>query len=88
MVILGAMKFNFWIALLAATTWCSARIRFGCIAVIFGEVGKRACAGLSDANTASAGARPASGRRAVDGVYRSFTEIMHASVDDLLSTWR
>src|SRR5258708_34193703 len=87
MVIVGAMKFNFWIAFLAGTTlvFGAAYTLWMYKRVIFGEVGNQHVAELSDANArellllallASAvlrlGAQPA-----------PFTESRHASVNDL-----
>ncbi|HEY6241072.1 MAG TPA: proton-conducting transporter membrane subunit, partial [Burkholderiales bacterium] len=88
MVIVGAMKFNFWIASLAATTlvlgaaytlWMYKR-------VIFGGVGNERVAVLSDANAREL---LVLGLLAIAvlwlGVYPApFTEIMHVSVNDLL----
>jgi NADH-quinone oxidoreductase subunit M len=88
LVIMGAMKFNFWIALLAATTlvFGAAYTLWMYKRVIFGEVGNPHVAELADAN----------GRELLIlgllaaavlwmGLYPApFTEIMHASVDDLL----
>jgi len=88
MVIMGAMKFNFWIAFLAGTTlvFGAAYTLWMYKRVIFGEVANRHVAELSDANTRELlvlgllalavlwlGLHPA-----------PFTEIMHASVNDLL----
>ncbi len=88
MVILGAMKFNFWIAFLAGTTlvFGAAYTLWMVKRVIFGEVGNQHVAELSDANArellvlgllATAvlwlGVHPA-----------PFTGIMHASVSELL----
>src|SRR6266536_1701963 len=88
MVILGAMKFNFWIAFLAGTTlvFGAAYTLWMVKRVIFGEVGNKHVAELSDANArellvlgllATAvlwlGVHPA-----------PFTGIMHASVSELL----
>src|SRR2546428_497148 len=88
MVILGAMKFNFWIAFLAGTTlvFGAAYTLWMVKRVIFGEVGNQRVAELSDANArellvlallATAvlwlGVHPA-----------PFTGIMHASVSELL----
>jgi NADH-quinone oxidoreductase subunit M len=88
MVILGAMKFNFWIALLAATTliFGAAYTLWMVKRVIFGEVGNKHVAELSDANAREL---LVLGLLAVAvlwmGVYPApFTEIMHASVNDLL----
>jgi len=88
MVILGAMKFNFWIAFLAATTlvFGAAYTLWMYKRVIFGAVGNAHVAALKDANPRELvflvllaiavlwlGVHPA-----------PFTEIMHASVNDLL----
>jgi len=88
MVILGAMKFNFWIASLAGTTlvFGAAYTLWMYKRVIFGEMGNPRVAALKDATP----------RELVFlvllaiavlwlGVYPApFTEIMHASVNDLL----
>jgi NADH-quinone oxidoreductase subunit M len=88
MVILGAMKFNFWVALLAATTlvFGAAYTLWMVKRVIFGEVGNKHVAELSDANAREL---LVLGLLAVAvlwmGVYPApFTEIMHTSVNDLL----
>ncbi len=88
MVIVGAMKFNFWIAFLAGTTlvFGAAYTLWMYKRVIFGEVGNQHVAELSDANARELlvlgllaiavlrlGLHPA-----------PFTEIMHASVSELL----
>jgi NADH-quinone oxidoreductase subunit M len=88
MVIVGAMKFNFWIAFLAGTTlvFGAAYTLWMVKRVIFGEVGNRHVAELTDANARELlvlallaiavlwlGLHPA-----------PFTEIMHASVNELL----
>jgi NADH-quinone oxidoreductase subunit M len=88
MVIMGAMKFNFWIAFLAGTTlvFGAAYTLWMYKRVIFGEVGNKHVAELSDANSRELlvlgllalavlwlGLHPA-----------PFTEIMHASVSELL----
>jgi len=88
MVIMGAMKFNFWIAALAGTTlvFGAAYTLWMYKRVIFGAVGNQHVAELSDANPRELlvlallaiavfwlGLHPA-----------PFTEIMHASVDELL----
>jgi NADH-quinone oxidoreductase subunit M len=88
MVILGAMKFNFWIALVAATTlvFGAAYTLWMIKRVIFGAVGNKHVAELSDANSRELlvltllavavlwlGLHPA-----------PFTDIMHASVNELL----
>src|SRR5258708_713927 len=88
MVIVGAMKFNFWVAFLAGTTlvFGAAYTLWMYKRVIFGEVGNRHVAELSDANTREL---LVLGLLAIAvlwlGVHPApFTEIMHASVSDLL----
>jgi NADH-quinone oxidoreductase subunit M len=88
MVIVGAMKSSFWIAFLAGTTlvFGAAYTLWMYKRVIFGEVANRSVAELADANTRELlvlgvlaiavlwlGLHPA-----------PFTEIMHASVNELL----
>ncbi len=88
MVIMGAMKFSFWIAFLAATTlvFGAAYTLWMVKRVIFGGVGNKQVAGLADLNRREflvlallavsvlwLGVHPA-----------PFTEIMHASVNELL----
>jgi NADH-quinone oxidoreductase subunit M len=88
MVIMGAMKASFWLAFVAATTlvlgaaytlWMYKR-------VIFGAVANQNVASLADLNwreTAVLGALAAA--VLVMGVYPlPFTEVMHASVNELL----
>jgi len=88
MVIVGAMKFNFWIAFLAGTTlvFGAAYTLWMYKRVIFGEVGNQRVAELSDANAREL---LVLGLLAIAvlwlGVHPApFTEIMHASVSDLL----
>jgi len=88
MVILGAMKFNFWIAFLAATTlvFGAAYTLWMYKRVIFGEIGNSRVAELSDANAREL---LVLGLLAVAvlwmGVYPApLTEIMHSSVNDLI----
>jgi len=88
MVIVGAMKFNFWIAFLAGTTlvFGAAYTLWMYKRVIFGEVGNKRVAELSDANAREL---LVLGLLAIAvlwlGVHPApFTEIMHASVNDLL----
>ena len=88
MVIVGAMKFNFWIAFLAATTlvFGAAYTLWMVKRVIFGEAGNKQVAELSDANTREL---LVLGLLAIAvlwlGVHPApFTEIMHASVSELL----
>jgi len=88
MVIMGAMKFNVWIAVLAATTlvFGAAYTLWMYKRVIYGAVANRQVGELHDLN-----AREflVLGLLAIAvlalGVYpKAFTEVMHASVDDLL----
>jgi NADH-quinone oxidoreductase subunit M len=88
MVIMGAMRFNFWIALVAGTTlvFGAAYTLWMYKRVIFGEVANQHVAELKDANAREL---LVLGLLAVAvlwmGVYPApFTEIMHASVNDLL----
>jgi len=88
MVIVGAMKFNFWIAFLAGTTlvFGAAYTLWMVKRVIFGEVGNPRVAELSDANAREL---LVLGLLAIAvlwlGVHPApFTEIMHASVSELL----
>ncbi len=88
MVILGAMKFNFWIAFLAGTTlvFGAAYTLWMVKRVVFGEVGNQRVAELSDANAREL---VVLGLLAIAvlwlGVHPApFTGIMHASVSELL----
>ncbi len=88
MVIVGAMKFNFWVAFLAGTTlvFGAAYTLWMVKRVIFGEVGNKHVAELSDVNAREL---LVLGLLAIAvlwlGVHPApFTEIMHASVNDLL----
>ncbi len=88
MVILGAMKFNFWIAFLAGTTlvFGAAYTLWMVKRVVFGEVGNKHVAELSDANAREL---LVLGLLAIAvlwlGVHPApFTGIMHASVSELL----
>ena len=88
MVIVGAMKFNFWIAFLAGTTlvFGAAYTLWMYKRVIFGEVATRHVAELTDANAREL---LVLGLLAIAvlwlGLYPApFTEIMHASVNELL----
>ena len=88
MVIMGAMKFNFWIAFLAGTTlvFGAAYTLWMYKRVIFGEVANRHVAELTDANAREL---LVLGLLAIAvlwlGLYPApFTEIMHASVNELL----
>ena len=88
LVILGAMKANFWVAFLAATTlvlgaaytlWMYKR-------VIFGAVANERVAALADLNGRELAVLGALAVAVLAlGVYPlPFTEVMHASVNDLL----
>ena len=88
MVIVGAMKFNFWIAFLAGTTlvFGAAYTLWMYKRVIFGEVGNQHVAELSDANAREL---LVLGLLAIAVLWLGlhpapFTEIMHASVSELL----
>jgi len=88
MVIMGAMKSNFWIAFLAGTTlvFGAAYTLWMYKRVIFGEVANRHVAELTDANAREL---LVLGLLAIAvlwlGLYPApFTEIMHASVNELL----
>jgi NADH-quinone oxidoreductase subunit M len=88
MVIVGAMKFNFWIAFLAGTTlvFGAAYTLWMVKRVIFGEVGNKQVAELSDANAREL---LVLGLLAIAVLWLGlhpapFTEIMHASVNELL----
>jgi NADH-quinone oxidoreductase subunit M len=88
LVIMGAMKFNFWVAALAATTlvfgaaytlWMYKRVIYGAVAnARVGELGdinarEFLVLGLLAIAVLALGVYP-----------RAFTEVMHASVNDLL----
>ena len=88
MVIVGAMKFNFWIAFLAGTTlvFGAAYTLWMYKRVIFGGVGNRHVAELTDANAREL---LVLGLLAIAVLWLGlhpapFTEIMHASVSELL----
>jgi len=88
MVIVGAMKFNFWIAFLAGTmlVFGAAYTLWMYKRVIFGEVGNRHVAELTDANAREL---LVLGLLAIAVLWLGlhpapFTEIMHASVSELL----
>src|SRR2546427_354064 len=88
MVIVGAMKVNFWIAFLAGTTlvFGAAYTLWMYKRVIFGEVGNRHVAELTDANAREL---LVLGLLAIAVLWLGlhpapFTEIMHASVSELL----
>jgi NADH-quinone oxidoreductase subunit M len=88
LVIMGAMKFNFWIALLAATTlvFGAAYTLWMVKRVVFGAVANEHVAALTDANAREL---LILGLLAVAVLWLGlhpapFTGIMHASVNDLL----
>jgi NADH-quinone oxidoreductase subunit M len=88
MVIVGAMKLNFWIAFLAGTTlvFGAAYTLWMYKRVIFGEAGNRHVAELADANSREL---LVLGLLAIAVLWLGlhpapFTEIMHASVNELL----
>jgi NADH-quinone oxidoreductase subunit M len=88
MVIMGAIKFNFWIGLLASTTliFGAAYTLWMYKRVIFGEIANAHVAELKDINGRELlvlGVLAAA--VLVMGLYPlPFTEVMHASVNDLL----
>ena len=88
MVIMGAIKFNFWIGLLAATTliFGAAYTLWMYKRVIFGPVANSHVAELKDINGRELLVLGALALAVlVMGVYPlPFTEVMHASVNDLL----
>src|SRR6266508_4207108 len=88
MVIVGAMKFNFWIAFIAGTTlvFGAAYTLWMVKRVVFGEAGNRNVAELTDANAREL---LVLGLLAIAVLWLGlhpapFTEIMHASVNELL----
>jgi len=88
MVIMGAMQANFWLALVAATTliWGAAYTLWMYKRVIFGAVANEHVAALQDLNRREflvLGLLAAA--VLFMGVYPlPFTEVMHASVSELL----
>ncbi len=88
MVIMGAMKFNFWIAFLAATTlvFGAAYTLWMYKRVIYGAVSNQNVAELTDANARELFVLGLLAAAVLWlGVYPApFTEVMHASVDGLL----
>ena len=88
MVILGAVKFNFWIGLLAATTliFGAAYTLWMYKRVVFGEVANQHVAELKDINAREFFVLGALALAVLAmGVYPlPFTEVMHASVNELL----
>ncbi|OGA40117.1 MAG: NADH-quinone oxidoreductase subunit M [Betaproteobacteria bacterium RIFCSPLOWO2_12_FULL_68_19] len=88
MVIMGAMKANFWVAVVAATTlvWGAAYTLWMYKRVIFGEVANANVASLTDLNWRETTVLAALAAAVLAmGVYPlPFTEVMHASVNELL----
>jgi NADH-quinone oxidoreductase subunit M len=88
MVIMGAMQANFWLALVAATTliWGAAYTLWMYKRVIFGAVANERVAGLQDLNAREFAVLGLLAAAVIFmGVYPlPFTEVMHASVSELL----
>ena len=87
MVILAAVKFNFWVAFLAATTliFGAAYSLWMVKRVIFGEVGNHHVKALKDIGTREFSILALLAAAVlIMGVYpKPFTDVMHASVNDL-----
>jgi NADH-quinone oxidoreductase subunit M len=88
MVVMGAMKVNFWLAAVAATTliWGAAYTLWMYKRVIFGPIANPNVASLKDLNSREALTLGALAAAVIFmGVYPlPFTEVMHASVNELL----
>jgi NADH-quinone oxidoreductase subunit M len=88
MVIMGAMQANFWLALVAATTlvWGAAYTLWMYKRVIFGAVANERVAALHDLNARELAVLGILAAAVIFmGVYPlPFTEVMHASVSELL----
>jgi NADH-quinone oxidoreductase subunit M len=88
MVIMGAMQANFWLALVAATTlvWGAAYTLWMYKRVIFGAVANDHVASLQDLNARELAVLGLLAAAVLFmGVYPlPFTEVMHASVNELL----
>ncbi len=88
LVIMGAMQASFWLALVAATTlnWGAAYTLWMYKRVIFGAVANKEVGALKDLNPRELGVLAALALAVLlMGVYpRPFTEVMHASVNQLL----
>jgi NADH-quinone oxidoreductase subunit M len=88
LVIMGAMQASFWLALVAATMliWGAAYTLWMYKRVIFGAVANKEVGALKDLNARELGVLAALALAVLFmGVYpRPFTEVMHASVNQLL----
>ncbi len=88
LVIMAAMKVSFWLALVAATTliWGAAYTLWMYKRVVFGAVANSAVASLKDLNPREFAVLAALAAAVLFmGVYPlPFTEVMHASVNELL----
>ena len=88
MVIMGAMKVNFWVAVVAATTliWGAAYTLWMYKRVIFGPVANAKVAAMKDLNSRELLVLGVLAAAVLFmGVYPfPFTEVMHASVNELL----
>jgi NADH-quinone oxidoreductase subunit M len=88
MVILGATKVNFWIAAIAATTmiWGAAYTLWMVKRVYFGEVANEHVAGLEDLDRREFAMLGVIAVAVLAmGIYpKPFTDVMHASVAQLL----
>jgi NADH-quinone oxidoreductase subunit M len=88
LVIMAAMKVSFWLALVAATTliWGAAYTLWMYKRVVFGAVANSAVASLKDLNPREFAVLAALAAAVLFmGIYPlPFTEVMHASVNELL----
>ena len=88
MVILAAVKFNFWVAFLATTTliFGAAYSLWMVKRVIFGEIGNEHVKALSDINTREFSILAVLAAAVLYmGVYpKPFTDVMHTSVNALV----
>ena len=88
MVIVAAIKYNFWIGLLAATTliWGAAYTLWMVKRVIFGPVGNAQVAALADVNRREVAVLGLLALTVLAaGIFPAvMTQVMHVSIDDLL----
>ena len=88
MVIVAAIKYNFWIGLLAATTliWGAAYTLWMVKRVIFGAVGNAQVAALADVNRREVAVLGLLALTVLAaGIFPAvMTQVMHVSIDDLL----